>query len=268
MEAIQFTSADSSLFSFPPSHDPRTLTPPPANSTPYAPPFDIPDWLYNGALDVRVPLTIAFVYASTVTYLNRYNRSRGNKPWSISKTAGFKWFVVVHNVFLAVYSAWTFVEMWGTLRRSVQSPYGPQGLVGTVDSLCKIHGRAGVGNAVTYNPVSQAWVSQSPATVLLNAGVPEAKDLGRIWNEGLAFMGWFFYLSKFYEVLDTVIILAKGKRSGTLQTYHHAGAMMCMWAGIRFMSPPIWMFAFVNSGIHALMVSSPRFRSKGHTNFS
>jgi hypothetical protein len=29
---------------------------------------------------------------------------------------------------------------------------------------------------------------------------------------------------------------------------------MCMWAGIRFMSPPIWMFVFVNSGIHALMV--------------
>jgi len=28
---------------------------------------------------------------------------------------------------------------------------------------------------------------------------------------------------------------------------------MCMWAGIRYMSPPIWMFVFVNSGIHALM---------------
>ncbi len=53
-------------------------------------------------------------------------------------------------------------------------------------------------------------------------------DTGRIWNEGLAFYGWIFYLSKFYEVLDTFIILAKGKLSSTLQTYHHAGAMMCM----------------------------------------
>lgn len=147
------------------------------------------------------------------------------------------------------------MEMFGTLNRSVRSPYGPDGLVGTVDSLCKIHGTQGLGNAVVYNPSATAWVSQSPATITLNGQTPNPEDLGRIWNEGLAFVGWFFYLSKFYEVLDTAIILAKGKRSGTLQTYHNAGAMMCMWAGIRFMSPPIWMFAFVNSGIHTLMVS-------------
>jgi hypothetical protein len=84
---------------------------------------------------------------------------------------------------------------------------------------------------------------------------PETTDAGRIWNEGLAFYGWFFYISKFYEVVDTMIILAKGKKSSLLQTYHHAGAMLCMWAGIRYMSPPIWMFVLVNSGIHAIMVS-------------
>ena len=80
--------------------------------------------------------------------------------------------------------------------------------------------------------------------------------LCRIWNEGLAFYGWLFYLSKFYEVVDTLIILAKGRKSSLLQTYHHAGAMLCMWAGIRYMSPPIWMFVLVNSGIHAIMVSN------------
>ena len=77
-----------------------------------------------------------------------------------------------------------------------------------------------------------------------------------MWNEGLAFYGYFFYLSKFYEVVDTAIILAKGKRSSTLQTYHHAGAMLCMWAGMRFMTPAIWMFCFFNSGVPALMVRS------------
>jgi hypothetical protein len=89
-------------------------------------------------------------------------------------------------------------------------------------------------------------------------GTPETSDVGRLWNEGLAFWGWWFYLSKFYEVLDTFIILAKGKPSSTLQTYHHTGAMACMWAGIRYMSPPIWMFCFLNSGVHALMVSCYR----------
>jgi len=150
--------------------------------------------------------------------------------------------------------------MFSALHRVVRNPTGPAGLVGTVDSLCKMHGIGGTGKAIAYNPTASKWVSESPSTVLLSeVGTPDPTDLGRLWNEGLAFYGWPFYLSKFYEVLDTAIILAKGKRSSTLQTYHHAGAMMCMWAGIRFMSPPIWMFVFVNSGIHALMVKHPPF---------
>jgi hypothetical protein len=163
---------------------------------------------------------------------------------------------VAHNVFLAVYSGWTFWGFFKALQRTVYNPRGPDGLAGTVDSLCKMHGIPGLSNAIEYNPNYSAWISESPGKVLLtDMGTPDPTDLGRLWNEGLAFYGWFFYLSKFYEVLDTVIIILKGKRSSTLQTYHHAGAMMCMWAGIRFMSPPIWMFVFVNSGIHAMMVS-------------
>ncbi|RDL39291.1 Elongation of fatty acids protein [Venustampulla echinocandica] len=242
------------LFKFPPDSQPQALPPPPVGSTLSAPPFSIPLSWYTAVLDIRVPITIAGIYAVTVTALNAYNRSRGNKPWRISKTKPFFWFVVAHNVFLAVYSAWTFVGMWQALKNSIQHPNGPAGLVGTVDSFCKIHGPSGPGNAIAYNATSSQWTTQSPYTVrLTEAGEPHSTDVGRMWNEGLAFYGWWFYLSKFYEVLDTVIILAKGKRSSTLQTYHHAGAMMCMWAGIRYMSAPIWMFCFVNSGIHALM---------------
>lgn len=251
---VQFSLPDSSIFQFPPSNEPETLPPPTPGSTLSAPPFSISASVYNGALDARVPITIACVYAATVTALNAYNRKYGNKPWKISKTKSFFWFVVAHNVFLAVYSGWTFVGMLRALQKSVANPTGPAGLSGTVDSLCKVHGISGLGNAVAYNGTASQWVSESPSVLLSSAGTPDATDLGRLWNEGLAFYGWFFYLSKFYEVLDTAIIIAKGKRSSTLQTYHHAGAMMCMWSGIRYMSPPIWMFVFVNSGIHALMV--------------
>lgn len=253
---VHFSHPSPSLFTFPPNDDPQTLPPPLPGSTLSAPPFEIdPSW-YNAALDVRVPITIAAVYAVTVTLVNQYNRRAGNKAWPISKTKAFFVFVVAHNIFLAVYSGWTFVGMFGALRRSIQNPMGPAGFAGTVDSLCKIHGVTGLDNAMSYNASMSKWNAELPTEFkLTSAGTPDPTDLGRLWNEGLAFYGWFFYLSKFYEVLDTVIILAKGKRSSTLQTYHHAGAMMCMWAGIRFMSPPIWMFVFVNSGIHALMAS-------------
>lgn len=245
-----------SLFSFPPHRDPEAISPPPTGSSTFAPPFDIPANIYTAALNPKWPITIALVYAVTVKALNSYNKSTNKKPWAISQTRAFFAFVVLHNVFLAVYSAWTWWGMLGTLRRSMVNPLGPAGLAGFVDSACRLHGPAGLGNAVFYaNDGRPEWGWQTSS---LDAGaMPSRTDGGRIWNEGLAFYGWIFYLSKFYEVLDTFIILAKGKPSSTLQTYHHAGAMMCMWAGMRYMAPPIWMFAFVNSGIHALMVSLP-----------
>lgn len=121
-----------------------------------------------------------------------------------------------------------------------------------VDALCKMHGPRGMGSAAAYNTTTGSWAI-GDYTMKLLEGSPDSTDVGRLWNEGLGYYGWLFYVSKFYEVTDTLIILAKGKNSSYLQTFHHAGAMMCMWAGIRYMSPPIWMFVLVNSGLHGFM---------------
>lgn len=132
-------------------------------------------------------------------------------------------------MFLAVYSGWTFQGLVRAVYRTVSS--GSRGFAGTVDSLCKMHGEPGLGNAIAYNKTVSRWTSENPSTtsIPLNAmGTPNSTDIGRLWNEGLAFYGWIFYVSKFYGVVDTAIIIAKGKRSSTLQTYHHAGAMLCM----------------------------------------
>ncbi|OAD65736.1 hypothetical protein PHYBLDRAFT_160780 [Phycomyces blakesleeanus NRRL 1555(-)] len=74
-----------------------------------------------------------------------------------------------------------------------------------------------------------------------------------LWNDSLAYWGYIFYLSKFYEVIDTIIILLKGRRSSLLQTYHHSGAMITMWAGIRYQAQPIWIFVVFNSFVHSVM---------------
>ncbi|RMZ83821.1 hypothetical protein DV737_g1419, partial [Chaetothyriales sp. CBS 132003] len=162
--------------------------------------------------------------------------------------------VIAHNGFLAIYSAWTLVGMIYCLRVSIVGWNTVSGLAGTVDSFCKINGPRGIGNAASYNQASHAWsITNQTFHLAADDLAPDPTDVGRLWNEGLAFYGWLFYISKFYEVIDTFIILAKGKKSSLLQTYHHAGAMLCMWAGIRYMSSPIWMFVTVNSGIHAIM---------------
>ncbi|QPH01764.1 hypothetical protein C2857_005967 [Epichloe festucae Fl1] len=245
---------NASLFRFPPTNEPKPLSPA-AESISIMRPFNIPDSIYQAALDPKVPLTIAALYAVTAKALNKFNASRNKRPWAISKTKPFFAFVVLHNVFLAVYSAWTFWGMLGTMRRSIASPFGPAGIAASADSLCRIHGPPGLGSSLYFNETSGRWDSANPTTLRgsLEGGQPSNTQMGRIWNEGLNYYGWIFYLSKFYEVLDTFIILAKGKFSSTLQTYHHAGAMLCMWAGMRYMSAPIWVFTLVNSFIHALM---------------
>lgn len=249
---VRIALPPSSLFSFPPAALPSTIPAPHVDELSWKQPFNIPDDLYNQLLDVRVPITIASVYAVTVVLINRINKSRGYKAYGFSHSPLFKLFVVLHNVFLAVYSAWTFIGMFQAFGDAWADRNQPNGLVGVVDSLCKINGPRGYGNAATYSSVTDQWSIPNPE-FKLTGGLPDSSDVGRLWNGGLAYFGWIFYLSKFYEVVDTAIILAKGKKSSTLQTYHHAGAMMCMWAGIRYMAAPIWIFTLVNSAIHAMM---------------
>jgi hypothetical protein len=239
------------LFNFPPTNHPDPIAPL-HEPISVMHPFNIPDGLFTAALDARVPLTIATVYAVTVKLVTKYNLANGKKPWAISKTRPFFVFVVLHNIALAVYSAWTFWGMLGGMRRSIISPAGPGGVAATVDSFCRLHGEPGLGNSVYFNDSSRSWDSLAQEPAVVN-GLPDLSQGGRMWTEGLAYFGWIFYLSKYYEVLDTFIILAKGKPSSTLQTYHHAGAMLCMWAGMRYMASPIWIFVLVNSLIHALM---------------
>ncbi|KAI9179226.1 hypothetical protein H9P43_005889 [Blastocladiella emersonii ATCC 22665] len=76
---------------------------------------------------------------------------------------------------------------------------------------------------------------------------------GAYWTEALGYYTWVFYLSKYWEILDTVIILAKGKQSSLLQTYHHIGAILCMHVNYYTASTPVVFFVIFNSFIHTIM---------------
>lgn len=231
--------------------------PPPIN------PPNIPAPLYNALLHPAVPITIAAVYATTVHYLN--SKSTGQPYW-VSKTRAFKYGVILHNLGLAVYSLWTFIGMSQILHRTIIQPNlismpstAGSTILSFVDSMCKIGDRSPSHGGLAspggmYSNYSTS--SDGGSHLLIDVAGAELVRPG-LWSAGLGYYGWIFYLSKFYEVLDTMIILAKGRRSSTLQTYHHAGAMLSMWAGIRWMSPPIWIFCWYNSGIHTLMVTPP-----------
>lgn len=79
-------------------------------------------------------------------------------------------------------------------------------------------------------------------------------DLDKSWsNAGVSMWIWIFYISKYYELLDTFILLTKGKQSSFLQTFHHAGSILSMWLQAATKLSFGWVFVLFNSFIHTVM---------------
>jgi hypothetical protein len=64
---------------------------------------------------------------------------------------------------------------------------------------------------------------------------------------------FYFYLSKYYEYLDTFILYAQGKAPIFLQKYHHVGAVICWHLAWRYKLDSIIVASAVNAFIHTLM---------------
>jgi len=64
---------------------------------------------------------------------------------------------------------------------------------------------------------------------------------------------FFFYLSKYYEFVDTWLVIAKGRRPIFLQKFHHVGAVFSCWFGVVTRSNGYYLFVVLNSFIHTIM---------------
>ncbi|KAJ1662264.1 hypothetical protein EV178_006030 [Coemansia sp. RSA 1646] len=78
---------------------------------------------------------------------------------------------------------------------------------------------------------------------------------GTVWNSALFVHLYLFYLSKYYELLDTVIIILKGRKASILQIYHHAGVILVMYTSNYFTSPCSVFVVWENAGVHTIMYS-------------
>lgn len=71
---------------------------------------------------------------------------------------------------------------------------------------------------------------------------------GTLWHEGLGAWSTIFYLSKYYEFLDTWVLVLKGKQASFLQVYHHAGIVLTMYGGVVSQSAWLQVVVLLNSG--------------------
>jgi len=78
---------------------------------------------------------------------------------------------------------------------------------------------------------------------------------GSFWATGAGAWNIAFYISKYYEFVDTYILIFKGKDPSFLQVYHHAGVCLAFWAASVSHSAWYTVGVMLNSVIHTIMYS-------------
>ena len=88
---------------------------------------------------------------------------------------------------------------------------------------------------------------------------------GELWAQ----LGWWithFYISKYYEFIDTWIVLLKGRDPIFLQVYHHAGVVLVMWGFVVTKCVAGGAVILVlNSFIHTIMYTYYIFAAFGYS---
>jgi GNS1/SUR4 family len=74
-------------------------------------------------------------------------------------------------------------------------------------------------------------------------------------TEALFFWSYIYYLSKFYELLDTFLQLARGKYPPNylLHSYHHAGVIFMCWIWIETAATMQFIGLLFNTAVHVVM---------------
>ena len=98
------------------------------------------------------------------------------------------------------------------------------------------------------------YIFLSLSNILYSDGIVIQSDY-YFQNQHFDYLIYLFYLSKYYEYIDTFILYLQGKNPIFLQKYHHIGAVICWHLGYYYKVDGIWMATICNSFVHMVMYS-------------
>lgn len=70
---------------------------------------------------------------------------------------------------------------------------------------------------------------------------------------GMTFWIYLYYLSKFYEFLDTLIIVLRRSQLRFIHVYHHVTTMLVAFLGLWSCSTAMWIPILLNTLVHVIM---------------
>lgn len=157
---------------------------------------------------------------------------------------------VVLSVIVAAYPLTVLFVQWLLKARKAPVPIGSIPAVHNL-VLC-------LGSLVMFLGTLQAayvdsqenqwlWASEGKYTWLV-CFPPGTKSIGRIF-----FWSYVYYLSKFYELLDTFILVLKKKPLSLLHVYHHAVVVVMCYLWLEYQQSLQVIALLTNTGIHVIM---------------
>ena len=69
----------------------------------------------------------------------------------------------------------------------------------------------------------------------------------------LFFWSYAYYLSKYYEFIDTVLLLCKAKPASLLHVFHHALVVVMAWLWVDQAQTLQWGGLLTNTAVHVVM---------------
>ena len=99
-----------------------------------------------------------------------------------------------------------------------------------------------------------AWTFASLSRILYNDGIVFQSNY-YFQNKEFDTIIYLFYLSKYYEFIDTFLLYLNGKTPIFLQKYHHIGAVISWHLMYQYKVDMVWMASLLNSGVHTIMYS-------------
>merc|ERR1712146_502999 len=77
--------------------------------------------------------------------------------------------------------------------------------------------------------------------------------MGSTYEFNVIFWVNIFYLSKYYELLDTIFLVLRKKQLTVLHVYHHAVVVLICYYAVRDEIMMGWITVFQNAFVHSLM---------------
>jgi hypothetical protein len=102
--------------------------------------------------------------------------------------------------------------------------------------------------------IFSAWTFASLTYIFYNEGIV-FKSNYYFKNQQFDTIIYWFYISKYYEFLDTFLLYLNGKTPIFLQKYHHIGAVISWHLMYQYKVDMVWMASLLNSGVHTIMYS-------------